>query len=150
MRTILQNCLAFLLLCLTCQPAPAANTSTQNSIAQSCRHFVSITNVELQDWYRRYNEEYFGNALAKDVVVRYADLSKEGNIGKTVPKELNGTKHDRILIDRETNVTDNQVQLTLLHEMCHEQDLTENVEDGPKWGACMLRLASEGAFQGLW
>ena len=61
-----------------------------------------------------------------------------------------------IAIDSRYNPAGQEEEITLLHEMCHEEAGNEYepvsgelLAHGPRWHACMHRLMNEGAFDEL-
>lgn len=117
----------------------AGFTSWARPVADSDR-------IDLKIWYESYNEDYFLSALPKDTVLNYGNIWP--NMGLTTHE--NGAY--RISIDADSNKAVRVAQMTLLHEMCHvaqwgHEDMNPH---GPKFQACMHRLADEGAFDQLW
>lgn len=100
----------------------------------------------IADLYRQNNEQWFGNKLPKDTIIKWANLHSEGRFGKSW-KDSSGVFH--IVLDMEFNEADVQMRITLLHEMCHVATGKEVSEHGPLWRAKMRALLLEGAFDGL-
>lgn len=107
-----------------------------NVFAQQCEN--------LQAWYNEYNEQYFGNTLPKDTVVKYKKL-----------KDLMATtsSHDGVHFevdeDPAYNLAARTAHATLLHEMCHIETWSEPEEHGHRWISCMHRLMKIGAFDNV-
>lgn len=110
-----------------------------------------LSDAQLQRWYDGTNEEYFANELPKNVEVKWGDLTEKGDMGYSV---IRADESWLITIDRKTNPTNGQAELTEMHEICHvylySKGDAEFNSHGDKFQACMLRLANQGAFKGLW
>lgn len=107
--------------------------------------------VDLQVWFAGYNEMYFNDALPKTVLVDW-HLNDPRYLGLTDYEEHGEYYH--IMLNPEYNKSGKTARLTLLHEMCHvslrHDDDVEFDQHGPKWQACMHRLANAGAMEDLW
>lgn len=102
-----------------------------------------VTNADLKWWYRRYNRRFWGGRLpAADI--RFARIDSSC-LGQCIV--FDGIPEIRIAtgIRKWTKVC----KTTLLHEMVHVA-LPRRVEHGPRFEREMRRLASAGAFEGLW
>jgi predicted SprT family Zn-dependent metalloprotease len=91
----------------------------------------------LQAKYQELNRTFFHNQLPP-VQVDWADLTEENRVGKTYLKEDNSFV---ILVDRDTNVRDGELEDTVEHETCHV--VTWRQEEDPhgrRFRACMSRI----------
>jgi hypothetical protein len=111
----------------------------------------TVTNGHLNNAFREFNEEYFYGGLPS-TTVRLADLSDLHSIA-----DIRQMEDERwiIRIDRRSNPTINSADMSLLHEMCHEQDKISGQNEGldghsDAFEACMVSLAQRGAFKGKW
>jgi hypothetical protein len=107
------------------------------------------SNAQLQGWYREVNRAYFKNELPERTTVVWADLvGIYQDMGQATPHP-DGTW--LITIDRATNVTEGEAKLTEAHEICHVATHGQEFDaHGPKFETCMVQLANQGAFKGLW
>jgi len=108
----------------------------------------SLTNEQLQLWYETLNEDYYLGQLPKETEVRWSDLTQRHYMGIT---ERRPDKTFTIFVDRTTNPTWSETELTVAHETCHIK--TWDVDEpshGPKFQTCMVNLAVHGAFEGIW
>ena len=109
--------------------------------AQSDRH--------LNEWYAGYNHAYFHDELPIDVRIT-RNLHDDRFVAQT--EYTNGFFH--IEINPRFNQAESIERETLLHEQCHILMAVEKTEEfnqhGQKWQACMMSLAKQGAFEGLW
>jgi len=60
-----------------------------------------------------------------------------------------------ITIDPNMRATEKQAEMSLIHEMCHQQDKVSGASEGldghsDAWAACMLSVAKRGGFKNLW
>jgi predicted SprT family Zn-dependent metalloprotease len=88
----------------------------------------------LKSKYRKLNREFFENSLPP-ARIEWANLTEYNYLGETY-REDNGTFV--VLIDRRTNLRDEDLQDTVFHEMCHIA--TWRHEDDPHgyaFRACM-------------
>src|SRR5208282_3307304 len=124
------------------------NGSKQFSTSAEEQTFVNT-------WYAATNEVYFDNKLPKDTAIQIhvipPDATAAYTIGQTTPL---GNGQYLIELDPRFNLSGNQEALTLDHEMCHIY-LDQKTGDGdrnhgPRFQACMQRLAVEQAFADLW
>jgi len=88
--------------------------------------------------------------LPKDVILRYGpavDVQGRSNMAIT-------RMHDGRFITEfnpKYNQADTHLKMNMLHEQCHIATWGQEFDDhGPKFQACMLRLANQGAFNSLW
>jgi len=110
--------------------------------------YPRMTNKQLNMWYADANEQFFLDQLPKDTLVEWGDLTAIRDMGLT-SKRADGTFS--ILLDRGTNTNFRVARLTEFHEICHVKTWAQEFDDhGIKFRACMLQLAEEGAFEGLW
>lgn len=107
----------------------------------------NYTNEQLKRWYEGVNEEYFANKLPKDTEVLWVDLSVHGDMAETL-RHMDGSF--LIEIDPVQNPNKRVAALTAYHEICHIAAVSEFNTHGPKFQACMLRLAEAKAFNDLW
>jgi len=106
-------------------------------------------------WYAATNEVYFDDLLPKDTAIQIRvippDSVSEFTIGQTTPL---GNGQYIIELDPRFNLSGNQEALTLDHEMCHvylfQKTGDGDRDHGPRFQACMQRLAAEQAFNDLW
>lgn len=99
---------------------------------------------QLKRWFRQYNQKYFDGGLPSDTRISYCWVTKaHGNCNL----ESDGKFHIRINPDG--TGTREARKFTLLHEMCHVK-LWPNGAHGKAFNQEMLRLATAGAFEGLW
>jgi hypothetical protein len=109
-------------------------------------HVNPLTEKELQGWYDGPNEKYFLNQLPA-AKVKWGDLTAQNMMGFTIRWD---EKNFLIVVDRETNPTYSTAEFTIAHEQCHVATWSEITSHGPKWQACMVRLAEQGAFAEIW
>jgi hypothetical protein len=111
-----------------------------------------FTDANLRQWYAGFNESKFYGELPDNTEVVWADLREFEAMGMTVP-EGPGFK---IELDPHYIQAPTTAQETLIHEMCHvedsyvEHDDEDSFTHGPKWEACMIRVAVHGGFRGIW
>ena len=60
-----------------------------------------------------------------------------------------------MLIDRGSNPIEKQAEMTMIHEMCHQENYLLKADEGVDghslaFQSCMVRLADAGAFRDLW
>jgi len=94
----------------------------------------------LQRWYSNYNHKFFNSALPKDASVGWENMDS---------RLLGYMQPGKIRINAKLSNWKQQWRMTLMHEMVHMY-LPKRVHHGPRFDAEMRRLASEGAFNGLW
>lgn len=113
------------------------------------KHKTQTTPFPDEDWAKwqaGYNEEYFLGQLP-NVEVHWADLGALKDMGFTMQRG----KGYEILIDRATHPTGRQARETLLHEDCHVATWDKAFDDDSiEFQNCMVRLANQGAFKGVW
>jgi hypothetical protein len=104
----------------------------------------------LQTIYDQYNGWWFGDELPKDVILRYGpavDVQGRSNMAIT------RMHYGRFITEfnPKYNQADTHLKMNMLHEQCHIATWGQEFDDhGPKFQACMLRLANQGAFNSLW
>jgi SprT-like family len=111
----------------------------------------------LQEYYTAANDAYFNNRLPQ-VTLHWTDIPRNEKGEFVLGQTLSYVGHDNfgIEIDTKTNVAGITAELSLLHEMCHVDNMIHNggvpLEDqhGKEFQTCMKTLALEGAFQKLW
>ena len=102
------------------------------------------TNAHLRSYYCWANAEYFRNALPKDIPMRFAKMRA---VGKTWV-DGNGVVIE-IWVTEKLRRFQAMTMMTVLHEMQHvEKPLFKG--HGWQFDRRMLRLAKQGAFDGLW
>jgi predicted SprT family Zn-dependent metalloprotease len=105
--------------------------------------------VNLNAWYEGYNHAYFNDTLPATVVISH-NLHDDRFMALT--EYANGFYH--IEFNPKYEPSPKQARETLLHEQCHLEQLVsgevEFEDHGPKWQACMHRLANQGALEDLW
>ena len=112
-----------------------------------------ITSSYLQDAFEHLNDGYFDGNLPRDTKVVYgAPPDTLEVIGETyctyVPQ--GGVRGCTIYIVPKYNLVAPIALETLNHEACHIATYGTEFDHGPDWQNCMLNLAKEGAFEGLW
>lgn len=101
--------------------------------------------LDLDALYDEYNAKYFDGGLAKIPVV-WGRVGK-GNAAEFHPDKMQIVIH--LLLRRYGLET--YTKMLLLHEMTHVKLRHRRIKDhGKVWVAEMRRLASVGAFDGLW
>lgn len=113
---------------------------------------ASHISVSLTHEYEVFNEEDYDGRLPKDLIV-YSD-DAEGNMGL---KNNNCEMGERVCIhiNPRFNNTGSTEAWTLKHEMCHvyvDEILNQPELDahGPLFQSCMIRIADDGGFKGIW
>jgi hypothetical protein len=113
---------------------------------------ASTISVNLTHLYEEFNEEDYDGRLPKDLIV-YSD-NAEGNMGL---KDDSCEMGERVCIHINPifNNTASTEAWTLKHEMCHvyiDEVLKKPELDahGPLFQSCMIRIADNGGFQGIW
>ena len=103
------------------------------------------TNADLRWYYKVSNRKYFKNKLDKNLPIRFAKLPRKV-LGST--QVYHGIVLSIEISDDLRKFTAHTIT-TLLHEMCH----VENPQwkgHGYKFDRRMLKLAKDGALNGLW
>lgn len=111
----------------------------------------------LQEYYTAANDAYFNNRLPQ-VTLHWSDIPRNEKGELVLGQTLSYVGHDNfgIEIDTKTNVAGITAELSLLHEMCHVDNMIHNGgvplvdQHGKEFQTCMKTLALEGAFQKLW
>lgn len=110
--------------------------------------------IDVQEQFKEYNEEYFGGKLPRDTKVTFEDIPKVNGVivlglswcnsrGIGCWIQLNRNYQDASVIYLEVE----------LHEMVHIELATRGITDtshGRPFQAEMKRLAMENAFEDLW
>jgi len=102
------------------------------------------TNAHLRSYYCWANAEYFHNALPKDIPISF---HKMRNVGTTWV-DGNGVVLE-IWVTEKLRSFQAMTVMTVLHEMQHVQKPAFKGH-GWQFDRRMLRLAKQGAFDGLW
>ena len=103
--------------------------------------------VSLTYAYQDYNNAYFDGKLPRNLKVYLGPA--EGNAGITIG--VGSPTEEYIEINPKYNPIEQELHLSLLHEMCHVSvGYSEFEEHGPRWQRCMHRLSDERAFEDLW
>lgn len=109
---------------------------------------INYTEVQLQAINTYYNETVFYGALPKSMRITWENLEAFNEVGD-VQKDSDGVWHIRL--DRKYNPVGRQTILTMIHEDCHLVTWGQEFDDhGPKFEACMLRVAESGALHDVW
>jgi len=124
-----------------------AKTSTLNQT-------TPLTEQQLQQFYRGFNETYFNGNLP-DIPVTYSDeiYSQFGALGMTTCHSGDKTGETcHIRLASQFKDASSTILEAELHEACHvslegQQDTDDH---GPKFQKCMKRLANADAFEGIW
>lgn len=107
-----------------------------------------MTNKQLGMWYADANEQFFLGQLPKEVLVEWSDLTAIQDMGLT-SKRSDGSFS--IILDRRTNTTFRVARMTEYHEICHVKTWGQgDFDHGIQFQTCMVQLANQGAFEGLW
>src|SRR6267142_2731649 len=102
---------------------------------------LPLTDNQLQLWYDSLNEDYFLGQLPK-TEVKWGDLTKPGYVGLTT---LDFSGQFKITVDRLTNPTRAEAEITIAHESCHIKTwYATELSHGPKFQNCMVNLANHG------
>ena len=104
---------------------------------------MKLCDKELGRAYRKYNKLYFDGALPQDVDVFFSPA--EDSYGQ-VQEEAGGWT---LQINPKYSPDHRMWKMVLLHEMAHLA-VHPYPSHGAKFQAEMLRLATAGAFKGLW
>lgn len=94
-------------------------------------------------WYGAFNETYFNNRLPDDT-----EFSFDGTQDMARTTKLSDGRF-KIQFNLYYLRAGQYLRLTELHEMCHIDTWDEKPDHGKRWGACMQRLNSMGAFKDL-
>ncbi len=120
-------------------------------IGQAHDHRPTLTGLRIA--YAEINEKGFYGKLPEDKTkIILTDLTSIDDMARVSQRE-NGIW--LIEIDIKTHPTEKQAEMDLAHEMCHQDDLISGVSEGldfhsNAWKACMIHLAQNGVFDGLW
>ena len=112
-----------------------------------------ITSAFLQEAFEHLNDGYFDGNLPRDTRVIYGGPpDTEEVIGETyctyVPQK--GFSGCTIYIVPKYNLVAPIALESLNHEVCHIATYGKDFNHGPVWQNCMLNLAKEGGFEGIW
>jgi hypothetical protein len=107
------------------------------------------TNWHLLDFYTRFNKQYFGNRLPKDMPIYYTDIE---DLGKTTLMQtaIKGVSRPLYIeISKRIRFSSRLSQQTVLHEMIHVAHPNKRGHRG--WfDKEMLKLMKRKAMNGLW
>ena len=113
----------------------------------------SPTLGELVNAYRTLNDDYFygGLPISKTTIV-LGDLTAQDD---TAMIEIRDDGTWLITIDRGMHKTEKQAEMSLIHEMCHQEDFQGKANEGLDghsyaFQACMVSVAERGGFKDLW
>ncbi len=110
---------------------------------------ISSQDRHLDEWYTAYNHMYFQDELPKTVVIT---RNLQDDRFMAITDYSDGLYH--IGINPRYNLSTKTERINLLHEQCHILGFVEHDDEfdqhGPKWQACMLRIAKSGGFNDLW
>lgn len=110
-----------------------------SAISLSVRYAVareSLRETNLNAVYWQLNQEFFQGQLSR-AEVRWDNLTAKGESGETYQC---GDDSFLILIDRETNTTEDDMRSTLEHEACHVLTREAGREHGAVFQECMTRF----------
>lgn len=114
---------------------------------------VSIQQI-LTSSYQEFNRAWFDNKLPSDTTIVYVSIPTWDKIGNTDRRvNANGSVHFTLFVNAYYDRDVRESEFTELHEMCHIRESLDGDEfdsHGPKWQACMLQLAMNGALENLW
>ncbi|WP_446744312.1 hypothetical protein [Silvibacterium acidisoli] len=105
---------------------------------------LALSDRQLRRWYLDFNRRFHGGDLPDDVDVIYAPAT--GCLGRI---DFDYADAATITINPACAFDMCMVKLTLHHEMAHLKVGTKH-KHGKVFQAEMLRLATLGAFRGLW
>lgn len=152
-RHLLYIFLAISPLCLFTLSRPPRNPISKYSNYQ----FESLKEEQafVNSWYAATNATYFSDKLPKDTAIEIhaipPDSEAQYTIGQVTPL---GNGEYIIELDPRFNQSGNQEAMTIDHEMCHiyldQQNGDGDSNHGPRFQACMQRLAAQQAFNDLW
>lgn len=108
-----------------------------------------MTEKELRKLYVRYNKLYFDGKLPDTVPIQLVDMSQTDKAGLCTTYQEPGLILHSIHLDSTFKNYDPLLKFFLLHEMAHVK-LHPYAEHGQEFDDEMFRLASRGAFKGLW
>jgi hypothetical protein len=107
---------------------------------------VKQTDADLRRYYRIANKRYFGNKLPVHFHLQFGKIKGAG-----VTHVLNGDTPIAIEINETLRTFQAITILTVLHEMLHvEKPKDDHKKNDWRFDRRMLRLAQQGAFDGLW
>lgn len=123
----------------------------QNTFHEKADYRPSVG--RLVEFYRVSNEQYFmGGLPGSKTEIKFSDLSVLGDMA-TIDRYSNDTW--LIRIDPAMHPTQKQAEMSLFHEMCHQEDKIAGADEGldshsNAFEVCMLSIAKQGGFKGLW
>lgn len=103
--------------------------------------------------YRDANRDFFYGGLPESKTkVALLDLTPQGWMGNTT-QFTDGTW--QIDIDIKSHPLEKEAEMTLIHEMCHQDSRISGADQGldghsGAFEACMVHVAERGGFKGLW
>jgi hypothetical protein len=122
---------------------PAVQISPKVEMLSPCTSTAPMEK-QLRRTYDLYNGLYFGGKLSDQILIYYG--LAEGNTGQT---RKSGSTF-LIEINPRDNLTERQVDMTMLHEMCHVASWGKDLrEHGPSFMYQVRRIMLEGAFDDL-
>lgn len=123
----------------------------------------SISNSKKADWtpttsrlavrYREINEDsFYGSLPVNKTTVILGDLTKQEELGHN-DQRADGSW--LIVVDRAGHPTERQAEMTMIHEMCHQETRIAKADAGldghsGSFEACMESVANHGGFKDLW
>jgi hypothetical protein len=90
----------------------------------------------LPGMYQDLNKKFFDGALPA-ARVEWADLTRENTLGETY---LGDDDVFVVLVDRNSNLLDGELEDTIEHETCHIATWQQEYLHGPLFQACMARI----------
>lgn len=111
------------------------------------------TSGHLSVAYRELNEDYFyGGLPSKKTTIVLGDLTAQDDLGHIYQREDGSWV---IVIDRKGHPVERQAEMTLIHEMCHQEVMIAGSSAGldghsGAFEACMESVANHGGFKDLW
>jgi hypothetical protein len=106
-----------------------------------------VESIPLMRAYQEYNRLYFAGTLPTSVLVAWGD-NLEDSPSVAVREKESG--RCAIFINKRLRWAPELAEILLLHEMVHVAHWDFKGDDDPRFQAEMLKLANQGAFQGLW
>src|ERR1700683_2224244 len=108
---------------------------------------ATLSRYPLSDWYAAFNHQWLADRLPRDTEVSYGKCPILGVQACSYKNKGHYVIHMVALY----NMAPDQAHFNLLHEQCDLDSWDVEIDEhGPKWQACMLRLANAGAFHDLW
>lgn len=125
----------------------------QHSLERHKTTDYAPTQGQLIDAFRDYNDLYFyGNLPVSKTRIYLKNIDDFDDMGNIIHAE-DGTYI--ITIDPRIHAVEKQAEMTELHEMCHEEDMINEENEGMDghsyaFEACMESVAKRGGFRHLW